>query len=186
MDTSLPAAFDATSEPNKVLAKAKASVSKKFSWTKSQPLFDTLDLAVLLLVYGREQEALEVCQTLGKLQFNGSFNLWGAAERALTLEARILRSRGESEEADNCVQRVRDAGYVDTRLEGSLLDRNGLLEESLKNGKKKWEFEARKTRASELAFIIELGGSAKLPIAKAEQDWEENMAAMRQLAGADK
>lgn len=183
MDTTLPPVFDANRESDPKLGKVKASVAKKFSWTKQEPLFDTLRLASLLVVYGKEAEAIEVCRTMGRLEFKGTFHLWSSVQRALALQARLCRQRGEHEEADECLRRVREAGFVETRLEGTLLDPNGGLEEALKEKNKRREQTARLSRAAELAFIIELGGSEVLPVAAAEADWEQNMTALKQLAG---
>lgn len=184
-DTTLPLAFDADAEPNKTLAKVKASVSKKFSWTKSQPLFDAVHLAMLLVVFGKEDEAHEICRALGRIAFDGSFRLWAAVEMALMLQARLALQRGQPAEAEDCVRRVRAAGYVDDRLAGSMLDPNHALEVALEEGDKKYEQAARLRRALELAFIIGLGGSQQFTVAQAEQDWSENMARLKELTGAN-
>lgn len=183
MDTTLPPVFDASQEANPKLAKVKASVAKKFSWTKPQPLFDAVRLASLLLVYGKADESLEVCRTLGRIEFDGTYHVWPPVERALALQARLCRQRGEHEEADECLHRIRAAGFVDTRLEGKMLDPNGALADALQEGDKKMEQTARLSRAAELAFIIELGGSAVLPVAAAEEDWQQNMQKLQQLVG---
>ncbi len=124
MDWPLPDAFDPTGEKEKALAQAKARLSKGFRWSKAQSLYAAGNLAVLLHVFRRDGEALEVCRALGRIQFDGKYTLWSAVETALTLQARLLRQRGETAEADACVRRVREAGFVDTRLKGILLDRN--------------------------------------------------------------
>ena len=180
----LPRAFDAGQEMNPLLAKAKARLSKNFRWTRSQSLYDAMHLAVLLLVFGRDDETLEICRALGQYQFTGSFNLWSAVEFALTLQARLLRLRGETEEAAECLRRVREAGLAPERLNGILLDRNSSIELSLKSGDKKWEQGARLTQALELALISELGGSKKCPPAKMEQAFQENFQRLQELTGA--
>ena len=73
MDLSLPKAFDATDESNKIVAKAKQSLTKKFSWKKRDVLYDAVDLAVTLIALERNDEALEVCQFLGQFQFAQAF-----------------------------------------------------------------------------------------------------------------
>jgi hypothetical protein len=184
LDTTLPAVFDPSTEPNKVLATAKALVFKKFSWTKSQPLFDALRLAQLLVLFGKEDEALEVCRTLGRLEFTGNFNLWSPVEKALALQSRLLRKEGNTMEAEACLKRVRDVGFVDDRLEGKLLDRNGDIPDAIRDGDKKTERLARLIYGSELVFIIELGGSPVRPVDGLEKDLEANKAALRTLVGA--
>lgn len=181
MDLSLPRAFDATNESNKIVAKAKQALAKKFSWKKRDVLYSAVDLAVTLIALERYDEALEVCQFLGQFQFDGGFNLWCAIEMALVLQARLHRQKGETTAAEECLRRVHEAGFVDDRLEGSMLDRNGAVEESVREGDTKWEFEARQGLAMELAFIIELGGSEKCPVPVMEKQWDENLARLREL-----
>lgn len=186
MDTTLPPAFDPALETNKTLAAAKSPLFKKFNWKKSQTLFDAMRLAVLLVVFGKEDEALEVCRTLGRIEFNGSFELWSAVERTLTLASRILRLRGDIAAADACLARVRAAGFVDERLDGIMLDRNGAIPEAIKDGDQKLERAARLSLAAEQVFIMELGGSEKCPVEKLEREWEANQAELKRLAGLTK
>jgi hypothetical protein len=184
MDTTLPPVFDPATEKIKVLASAKAPLFKKFTWTKSQSLFDAVRLAQLLLLFDKEEEALEVCRTLERLEFSGNFNLWSAVEKALALHARILRKRGKSKEADACIKRIRDAGFNEERLEGTMLDRNGDIPDAIKDGDKTSERRARLIYGSELVFIIELGGSKARPVEGLEKDLEANDLELRKLVGA--
>lgn len=184
MDTTLPAVFEPSTETNKVLATAKAQLSKKFKWNNSQSLFDALRLAQLLVLFDKQDEALEVCRTLGRLEFTGNFNLWSPVEKALALQSRLLRKQGNTQEAEACLKRIRDAGFVETRLEGALLDRNGDIPDAIKDGDKKSERQARLIYGSELVFIIELGGSEARPIAGLENDLEANELALKTLVGA--
>lgn len=183
MAADLPPAFNPQLESNKTLNKAKASVSKKFSWTKKDSLFEAKRLAYLLLVFGKDDEALEVCKHLGQFEFQGNYRLWTAVEMALALQARLHRDRGEEKLAKACIDRIRKAGFVDERLEGSMLDPNSALEIALQEEDEKRELLARLSRASEIAFIIELGGSKVCPVKK-EQQWSENLNRLKVLAGA--
>ena len=183
MDWPVPAAFDPTNESVKTIAQAKAKL-KKFRWSHAQSLYDAGALAVLLHVFDRDDEALEVCRALGQIPFDGKFHLWAAVETALTLQARLLRRRGEIAEADECVRRVREAGFAVDRLNGTLLDRNGTVSESVKNGKKRLEQAGRVTMAKELAFLIELGGSEQCPVDRMEREWKQNLDRLRALTGA--
>lgn len=180
----VPSVFNPEGETSKILAKTKAKLWKSFKWSKAQSLYDAGALAVLLHVFGRDDETLVICRELGRIQFNGTYSLWSAVETALTLQSRLLRQRGETEEAEACVQRVRDAGYAEARLKGNLLDRNDSVKEATKTGDKKWELSARLVQAKEIAFIIELGGSEKCPVERMEQLWETNIARLRELTGA--
>ena len=183
MDWPVPAVFDSTNEPTKVIAQAKAKL-KTFRWSHAQSLYDAGALAVLFHVFERDDEALEVCRALGQIRFDGKFSLWSGVETALTLQARLLRRRGGTAEADESVRRVREAGYSENRLDGILLDRNDTVSEAVKDGNKKSELAGRLTMAKEIAFIIELGGSEKCPVDRMEREWGGNMARLRELTGA--
>ena len=181
----LPRAFHADGETIPLLAKVKARLSKNFRWTRAQSLYDAMHLAVLLLVFGRDDEALEICRALGEYQFTGSYNLWSAVEFGLTLQSRLVRLRGQIEESQECCRRVREAGLAPERLNGILLDRNDSIKESLKTGDKRWEQAARLTHALELALISEMGGSKKCPVPSMEQAFQENLKRLKELTGAD-
>jgi hypothetical protein len=176
----VPRVFNPEGETIKLLAKTKAKLWKSFKWSKAQSLYDAGALAVLLHVFGRDDETLAICRELGRIQFNGTYSLWSGVETALTLQSRLLRQQGETEEAEACVQRVRDAGYAEARLEGNLLDRNDSVKEATKTGDTKWELGARFVQAKEIAFIIELGGSTKCPIEQMEQEWATNYTRLRE------
>lgn len=180
----LPAAFEAEGEPVKLLARAKARAAKNFRWKKAACLYEAVALAQLLHVFGRDEEALEICAALGEYRFSGGYELWSAVERALALRARLLRTRGDTGTANECVRRMEEAGFVDDRLEGSMLDRNGSVAEAMKDGDKKWEQAGRLSLASELAFIIELRRGRGLPTDDYERQWAENQARLRLLTGA--
>ncbi len=60
------------------------------------------------------------------------------------------------------------------------------MKESVKDGDKKGEQAGRLTLAKELAFIIELGGSDACPVEWLEREWEQNLARLRVLTGADR
>jgi hypothetical protein len=184
VDTALPPVFDPATETNKVLASAKAPLFKKFSWTNSQSLFDALRLAQLLLLFDREEEALEVCRTLERLEFSGNFKLWSPVEKALALHSRLLRKKGKLKEAEACIKRVRDVGFNEERLEGLMLDRNGDIPDAIRDGDKKTERLARLIYGSELVFIIELGGSSSRPVEGLEKDLEANELELKKLVGA--
>jgi hypothetical protein len=184
LDTTLPPAFDPALESNKTLAQAKSALAKKFRFDKQQPLYDAVRLAYLLWVFGKESEAREVCQTLARIEFNGSFELWSPVEKALALESRLARQAGDQEASTKCVARIREAGFVPERLSGIMLDRRGDIPDAIRDGDKKAERMCRLILASELAFLIELGGSEVCPVEKLEQDWQANITELKRLVGA--
>merc|ERR1712100_822059 len=79
------------------------------------------DLAYALHVHGRDDNALTICEVVMKAEFKGDFRAWSPVERALALGARLRRTSGDKSAATAAVQRIRDAGYVSRRCDGSLL-----------------------------------------------------------------
>ena len=139
---------------------------------------------MLFHVFERDDVALEVCRAPGRIHFDGKFSLWGGVETALALQARLLRRRGATAEADERVRRVREAGYSDNRLDCILLDRNGTVGEAVEDGDKKSELAGRVTMAKEIAFILELGGSEKCPAGRMGRECESNLTRLREVTGA--
>jgi hypothetical protein len=179
----LPPAFNPDQETDKFLAKLKKKASTNFSWTKKDALKNAEKLAYWLYVFERENQALEVCRFLGTLQFSGNFNLWTWVELTLVLQSRILRLRHQESEAADCLKRIDAAGFVAERLTGRLLD--GQLEsmqeavtEKDKTGEREWAMIA----LSESCFVLELGGSAKWPVEKVEQQIGNLLVRLRNLA----
>jgi hypothetical protein len=167
------------------LARLKARAARRFRWSSSASLRDVTRLAYWCHVFRRDDEALEVCEFLARYQFAGNYALWTPVELALALQARLLRRRRKKAAAAACARRMRDAGFVEERLRGSMLDPNSALKLALRRGDPAAEREARLGRLGELCFIIELGGSKALPVSKAEADYRQNLARLLELAGAD-
>ena len=181
----LPPALLTQEEPEPFLARLKARAAKRFRWSSSASLRDVTRLAYWCHVFRRDGEALEVCEFLARYQYAGNYSLWTPVESALALQARLLRKQRKKAAAAACARRIRDAGFVEDRLKGSMLDPNSALKLALKQGDAMAEREARLGRLEELCFIIELGGSKALPVAEAEADYSQNLARLRELAGAD-
>jgi hypothetical protein len=179
-----PAAFDDESGADKYLAAAKKRAATKFSWRKQAALDNAMRLAYWLYVFGREDEALEVCRFLGTFELAGNFNLWSSIEFALALNARLSRLAGRRDEAAECVRRIRAAGFVASRLQGGLLDDK--LEriaraagERDRTGERDWSLNA----LLELCALIELGGSEARPVAELERDFQRIVTRLRELLG---
>jgi hypothetical protein len=182
-----PKAFDSQHEPVKFLARMKSRAANNFKWTVSRSLEDAMYLAYWCHVFGRDEEALEVCEFLSAFEFAGNYNLWSWIEGSLALHARLLRGRDDPKAAVACTQRIRAAGFVEGRLSGSLLNnyqRNigAAVNEQDKPRERDW----RAVLAKELCTIIELGGSQTLPVQKAELMYQENLAHLQALVAASK
>src|SRR5262249_29709818 len=181
----LPLALLSEEESEPFLARLKVKATKRFRWSRSVSLWNVTESAYWCHIFRRDSEALAICAFLARYEFAGNYAIWTHIESALALQARLFRQRRKKAAATGCAQRLRDAGFVETRLKGSMLDANSALKLALKRGDPVAERHARLRRLQELCFIIELGGSKALPVSKAEADYQQNFARLRELAGAD-
>jgi hypothetical protein len=179
----LPAALTSGPESHPLLARLKKRATKQFRWTSAHALRDVVEFAYWCQVFGRDQEALDICAFLGQYHFAGNYRLWTQIEFALALQARLLRQQRQKPKAAACIRRIQDAGFVESRLNGEALDPNSALKIALREGDLVRERSARLSRLKELCFIRELGGSATLPVSEVERDYQQNLARLRILAG---
>jgi len=181
----LPPVFNSQDEPVKFMARMKARAAKDFRWTAKRPLEDAMCLAYWSYVFGRNDDALQVCEFLSQLQFSGDYNLWTWIELSLALEARLLRTINRQQEAAECVARIWAAGFVEERLEGLLLnskERN--IDCAVSDGDKTRERNWRVLLMLELCIIRELGGSEQLPVQRLEDSFQLNLSRLQELVGA--
>ena len=179
-ELTLPSAYDAEREENKLLQRLKKKAAKSFSFTRMSGLYDSHDLARHLYLSGRTDEALEVCELLAQVEFSGNFNVWSPVETTLALYARILKERGRASDAVKVMDRVRAAGFVEARLSGDLLS-DDEIRSAAAEGDRTSEAGYRCAQLSELCFMKELGGSRKKTPEKIEALIQENLAALKTL-----
>ena len=182
---SVPVAFDPERESLPFLARVKKKAATKFRMSSAACRQNAAALAYWLLLFHREQEAEEVCRFLGTAEFTGNFSSWGPVEEALTLQARLARAAGRPEEAAECVKQITAAGYSSNRLEGGLLTGRGgrreRIQEAVAQKDKTAEREWRLRALTELCFMIELGGSKQYPVEALEEEFRQNLDALRAL-----
>lgn len=179
----LPSVFDSQGEPVKFIARMKDRAGKNFRWTAKRPLKDATYLAYWSFVFGRSDDALQVCEFLSPFEFSGDYNLWTWIERSLALHSRLLCASGKQQEAAVCVARIRNPGFVESRLEGSLLDRRN-LDAVIFDGAKTLERGYRMVLLGELCLLVELGGSESLPVQKLKGMFQENLSRLQELVKA--
>jgi hypothetical protein len=183
-----PSAFDPKKETIPFLARMKKRAGKDFRWTRSRSLEAATLLAYWLHVFGKDDEALEVCAFVGQYEFAGNHDFWTWVESSLALQSRILRSRSQKEKSAQCIERIRAANFVQERLKGQLIyGENGYkvgAEDAQKEGDTKLEQEWRIAMVQELTVLIELGGSKRLSPEKLEKEYKDNLARLRELVGA--
>lgn len=178
----VPSMLDASREANPILARLMKRVAKDFGWTRQGSLWGVAEVAYLLHVLGRDDDALEAARFLGQYQFAGNKNLWSAVEAALALAARMERERGREDEAVECVRRIRQAGFGVNRLDGiSLRYHARAVKLYVKAADVKGELAARVRLAQELCCLIELGGSKKYPVQELERTFRENADRLRAM-----
>jgi hypothetical protein len=181
----LPPAFDADQEAHPFLVRVKKKAAKDFRWSKAGCLENALRLAWWLFIFGKEEEALEVCRFLGQSEFKGNFNLWTWVELGLALQARLTRQRGLADEAERCRERIAAAGFAKGRLEGNLLDgaggRRDCVRQAAASGDETRERDWSAMALMELCFVIEMVGSNACPVAHLEQEFEQICARLRTL-----
>lgn len=194
----LPSVFDTERESSKFLARMKRRASKGFRWTRLRCLENAEALAYWLYVFGEDGQALEVCRFLGQSQLSGDTRLWSKIEGSLALQSRLLRQKGKASEAAECAARIRTViettyspGVPDKRMAGAFLhnyERDAAYAASnpgmvgLPN--KAWETSFRLMALIETCTLIELGGSAALPVPVLEDRLLENATRLRELSDA--
>ena len=183
---SLPEAFDADPESEKILKRVKAKASKGFKFTKANCLESATNLAFYLYIFRRAEEALGVCEFLGQYPFDGNFNLWTWIELSLSLQSRIYIESSLKDKSDACVRRLAEAGYVKARLQGELLEDNVKdIEQAVADGSKTDERDYRVLVLQELCFMKALGGSGKYPAGKLEEMIQDNLKHLRRILKVD-
>ena len=168
------------------MARIKRRAAKDFRWTRAVCLQSVMFLAYWLHVFGRNDEALEVCRFLAQAEFTGNYHLWGSVEWALALQARLLRHQGLPDEAAKCVDRIRSTGFLETRLDGGILqkyerDVQAALDDATSTSKPR-EQGWRILSLAETCILIELGGSSILPVTALEERHFANVQRLREMA----
>jgi len=69
-------------------------ISKKFSYKSSNDLENLANLVTWLYIYNYYDEALEICDLINEIKFNGNYTLWDNIDTLYCIKARILREQG--------------------------------------------------------------------------------------------
>jgi hypothetical protein len=96
-----------THEPHPIVAKAKASLVKKYKPTRSEAIDDGVAIAWYLVALGRAGAAAALARDLGAaVTFNGNHSLWSPAADALCLAARLAREAQRPDDAATYIARI--------------------------------------------------------------------------------
>mgnify|MGYP000762146620 CR=1 FL=1 len=85
--------FSTENEQNSFLLKKKKSILKDFSFTKEREVDKVYSLAFWLHVYGRDEDAVNVCDFLLQKDFDGDNSIWYHIEHAIGLKFVIEKQR---------------------------------------------------------------------------------------------
>jgi len=181
-ELNLPEVILPALEPHPFLKKLKTKACTQFKPSRGSSLSETCRLAYWLYIFRQEQAALEICEFLSQIPFDGRFvGPYAAIQDSLALQARLYRAQNWREEAEKGHERLVKGGVVDTRLHGSLLKLDWIADYHQRNLRTKEEF-YRAVALSELVFMAEMGGSECCwPIAKIEAEIQTQLAALRTL-----
>ncbi|MBP8082687.1 MAG: hypothetical protein KAZ87_05735 [Spirochaetes bacterium] len=174
-----PEVFNYEDETCKAVLAKKKSI-KNFKFSNQSSLSKVNELAYLLMIFNRKDEAYKVCDFMSKAEFDGNFNLWSWVERTLALKARILREMGRTEEAIAEIKRIAEAGFVKTRIRGELLN-NDKIKNAIEDNDKTAERDWRLIQLEELCFIIEVGKYSGINVEKYEYAFDQNMIELRRI-----
>ena len=72
---------------------------------------NVVNLAVWLYIYGYLEEAVEICDIIGDLEFTGNYTLLDYTDIALCLKARIMREQENYDCRDMILQKVNEHSY---------------------------------------------------------------------------
>ena len=175
----LPEVFNFENETNKVLQSKKKSI-RNFKFTTQASLIKVNGLIYLLFVFGRLDEAYEVCKFMSMAEFNGNYNLWSWVETTLALQARILRESGRLDEAKKVIEKIEKAGYSEGRLKGDLLC-NEDIEGAIRDNDKSLEKDYRLIELQELCFIIEVGRYKLRNVDEFEEVFNQNLSELKKI-----
>jgi len=145
-------------------------------------------LAYGCFIFGKEEQAMEVCEFLQQYQFMGDYSRWGWIEGSLALYSRLLRKHGKLEHATVCVDRIQATGFQKSRLSRTPPNIMTSIEQNVKVAQEDndhlRERDWRIVLLKEQCTVIEMGGSTDLPQTEAEAMFQSNLTRIKELVGA--
>jgi len=99
--------FLGSDERSRLVARAKASLAKKWSLTRAESLADAVQLAWFLVALARDEEARELVDHIAdRTSFRGDHDLWWTASYAISLSARLARLRDDEARRASLIARL--------------------------------------------------------------------------------
>src|SRR5215472_14409415 len=103
----VPAVIAAAGDPNRHLARWKASLARRWSLTRMHELFEAVELAWCFVALSQAQEAQEIVRAVGMVSFEGNYNIWTPVGHALCLQARLARLASDAQAWEAVMARIR-------------------------------------------------------------------------------
>lgn len=110
--------FSAENEDNRFLARKKQSIAERFKFSVEREVEKVYSLAYWLHVFGRDREAITVCDFLLQKEFDGDNSIWYHVEHAIGLKYVIEKQQAAyyPPEHFNYIKRISDAQNMNIRL----------------------------------------------------------------------
>lgn len=105
---------------------------KKCSFKSTKDMKNLTGLVIWLYVYEFYDEIINICELIKNVEFTGNYTLWNEFDEIYCFKARILRKRGEVQEAQQIIDFVNQ--YRNPHLYTNIVDWFlNTLEENIKN-----------------------------------------------------
>lgn len=109
--------FSTENEDNRFLLRKKQSIVERFKFSIEREVEKVYSLAYWLHVFGRDREAITVCDFLLQKEFDGDNSIWYHVERAIGLKYVIEKQMAEyPPEHFGYIKRISDAQEMNIRL----------------------------------------------------------------------
>jgi hypothetical protein len=185
----------AESITNKQLQRTALSLAKGYKPTVAAKLETAMHFTIDLYFDGSENEALQVCELMAQIQYNGNYNIWTWVEATLLLKSWIHKKSNSIEKLNETIKRVDETSEIKTNneladtikkrvklrnLAGNLICYKE-IEEAMSNGDKATEMAYRKIQYTRLLYIYFLGGSTEFSTERAFAEIENNEQIIKNL-----
>lgn len=163
-------------EPNRYLAKIKASLCKRWSYSRMETLYEIADLAVYLWALDRPGEAVEVATAVAAaipapppLPGGGvNYNLWCPATHSHALVSRLSDRTRRKHAAASLAALIADTGVARDNPEfvaGSVKEARRVLAAPPEPRAMKWECQSLARAVGEMTLYAELGNAGDVVFA---------------------
>ena len=176
-------------DANKNVARAKASLAKKWSLTRTESLHETAHLAWYLVALGRSGDARELVDHVAdRVVFDGDHDAWSSASNAIALAARLARETGDEARRAALIARLVEHPAVAAMQPGALAKWLADADKDVRSAEvepsQKWALQGFARGCARATYIRETAaegayGSAAIDIDAREHTIAEGLAGLR-------